>query len=118
MLSKHKKIVALLTLTLLIATILSEAENPETGQKGFFAAKTLSVSDWYKKTHLESHINRSKLINSLLKYIVEKRDKVVLERVYRDYIHLRDRLGYIRGFYSFFSYKKEKTGCSLCGSGR
>ena len=74
--------------------------------------------DWYKKTHLESHINRSKLINSLLKYIVEKRDKVVLERVYRDYIHLRDRLGYIRGFYSFFSYKKEKTGCSLCGSGR
>ena len=64
--------------------------------------------DWYKKTHPESYINRSKLINSLLKYIVEKRDKVVLERVYRDYIHLRDRLGYIRGFYSFFSHKKKK----------
>jgi len=58
--------------------------------------------DWYKKTHLESHINRSKLINSLLKYIVEKRDKVVLERVYRDYIHLCDRLGYIKGFLQFF----------------
>lgn len=58
---------------------------------------------WYKENHPNVHINRSELINSLLMYTVEDRSKLVLERVFRDYKRSKERVEYLRGFYSFYS---------------
>lgn len=57
----------------------------------------------YKKENPDVHINRSEMINSLLKYSVEDRSKLVLERVYRSYKRSKERVEYLNGFYGFYS---------------
>lgn len=58
---------------------------------------------WYKMNYPDARINRSELVNSLLKYSVNDRDKLVIKRVYRDYMRSKNRVEYLTGFYSFNS---------------
>ena len=60
-----------------------------------------SFVSWYKKNHQDVHINRSELINSLLKYTIEDRSRLVLRRVYRDYKRSKERVEYLKGFYNY-----------------
>ena len=58
---------------------------------------------WYKRTYPDARINRSELVNSLLKYSINDRDKLIIRRVYRDHMRSKNRLDYITGFYRFNS---------------